>query len=171
MADIGSVFIIPVMWVFTYKFDSEGYLAKYKARLVVRGDLCKASDKETYAATLAAKVFRSLMAMAAHFDLDIYQFDAINAFINSYVDETIYVRYPDGFQVPGKCLRLVRALYGLPRSPFLWWKDFSSTLQKIGLHQVSESPCLYTNDKIIVFFYVDDIAALCHVRRNSILSL
>jgi len=27
------------MWVFTYKFDENGYLYKYKTRLVVRGDL------------------------------------------------------------------------------------------------------------------------------------
>jgi hypothetical protein len=31
--------ILPVMWVFTYKFDEDGFLVKYKARLVVRGDL------------------------------------------------------------------------------------------------------------------------------------
>jgi hypothetical protein len=27
--------VIPVKWVFKYKFDSDGYLIKYKARLVV----------------------------------------------------------------------------------------------------------------------------------------
>jgi hypothetical protein len=31
--------ILPLMWVFTYKFDEDGLLYKYKARLVVRGDL------------------------------------------------------------------------------------------------------------------------------------
>ena len=31
--------ILPLKWVFTYKTDSDGYLAKFKARLVVRGDL------------------------------------------------------------------------------------------------------------------------------------
>ena len=31
--------IMPLKWVFTYKTDSDGYLAKFKARLVVRGDL------------------------------------------------------------------------------------------------------------------------------------
>jgi hypothetical protein len=29
---------VPLMWVFTYKFDEDGYLIKYKAWLVVRGD-------------------------------------------------------------------------------------------------------------------------------------
>jgi hypothetical protein len=46
------------MWVFTYKFDEDGYLLKYKARLVVRGDL-QEQYGDTYAATLAARLFRA----------------------------------------------------------------------------------------------------------------
>jgi hypothetical protein len=41
------------MWVFTYKFDKDSYLTKFKARLVVRGDLQQVY-KDTYVATLAA---------------------------------------------------------------------------------------------------------------------
>ena len=33
------LFILPLMWVFTYKLNEDGYLLKYKVRLVVRGDL------------------------------------------------------------------------------------------------------------------------------------
>jgi hypothetical protein len=31
--------VLPLMWTFLYKFDTDGYLVKYKARLCVRGDL------------------------------------------------------------------------------------------------------------------------------------
>ena len=34
-----GVKILPLRWVFTYKFDSDGYLIKCKARICVRGDL------------------------------------------------------------------------------------------------------------------------------------
>jgi hypothetical protein len=44
------------MWVFTNKFDEDGYFLKAKARLVVRGDL-QLYWGDTYAATLAAKTF------------------------------------------------------------------------------------------------------------------
>ena len=30
---------LPLKWVFKYKFDTDGYLVKFKARLCVRGDL------------------------------------------------------------------------------------------------------------------------------------
>ena len=59
------------------------------------------------------------MAIAAYFNLDIHQFDAVNAFCNAFLNEDVYVRYPDGFQVPGSCLKLIRALYSLPKSPLL----------------------------------------------------
>jgi hypothetical protein len=64
--------VILTKWVFTYKFDEEGYLAKYKARLVVRGDLQPRQDEETYAATLAARIFRLLIALAAYFNLEAF---------------------------------------------------------------------------------------------------
>jgi hypothetical protein len=30
---------LPLLWVFKYKFDTDGYLDKFKARICVRGDL------------------------------------------------------------------------------------------------------------------------------------
>jgi hypothetical protein len=41
-----------LMWVFTYKFDEDRYLYRFKARLVVRGDL-QQPYADTYAATLS----------------------------------------------------------------------------------------------------------------------
>ncbi|EKG09277.1 Integrase catalytic core [Macrophomina phaseolina MS6] len=61
--------ILPLTWVFKYKFDEEGYLIKFKARLCVRGDL-QSTAQDTYAATLAARIFRGLMAIMAAFDLE-----------------------------------------------------------------------------------------------------
>ena len=159
-----SDFVIPTRWVFTYKFDEEGYLLKYKARLVVRGDLQPKQDEETYAATLAARVFRFLMAVAAHFNLEAKQFDAINAFTNAKIRKPIWVRFPPGkqHQFPGYVLLLLRALYGLRVSPLLWYEYLYGVMQKLGLKPVLECACLFTNRQLIVFFYVDDIVALYH---------
>jgi hypothetical protein len=161
-------FVIPLMWVFTYKFDDNGYLVKYKARLVVRGDLQRYSiHDETYAATLASKTFRALMAITAYFDLDTEQLDAINAFTNSRIDEEVYVRCADGYEEQGKCWKLNRALYGLRRSPLLWFRDFSETLTGLGLVRIPEAQCLFVSPKIMVFFYVDDICILSHPNHKA----
>ena len=156
-------FVIPLMWVFTYKCDSDGFLQKLKARIVVRGDLePKTPEEEVYAATLAGRTFRAMMAIACYFDLEIFQYDAVNAFVNAKIDEDVFVRCPEGFEVEGKHLLLLRALYGLRRSPLLWFNELSTTLSKLDLKPVSEAHCLFINDRILVFFYVDDICVLCH---------
>jgi hypothetical protein len=74
--------------VFTYKFDTDDFLSKFKARLCVRIDLQTPSQYDTYAATLSARTFRSIIAVAAAFDLGIFQFGAVNTFINSAMEET-----------------------------------------------------------------------------------
>jgi hypothetical protein len=149
--------ILPLMWVFTYKFDEDGYLYKFKARLVVRGDLQR-DYGDTYAATLAAKIFRCLIALAAAFDLELYQYDVLNAFLNAELDRLTYVRCPEGYESElGQLLELKRALYGLRDAPRLWYKHLTATLEKLGLEQVPGVPCLFSNNQLIVFFFVDDI--------------
>jgi hypothetical protein len=84
------------MWVFKYKFDSDGFLAKFKARLCVRGDL-QHTEEDTYAATLSVRTFRALMAVSAAFDLEI-------RFTNSELRETVHCVAPEGFRLPGHSL-------------------------------------------------------------------
>src|SRR5215471_12403725 len=76
--------ILDCMWVYVYKFDKHGRLLKCKARLVVQGDQqAKAGLENTYAATLAARSFQTFMAIAACFDLELKQYDAVNAFVHA----------------------------------------------------------------------------------------
>ncbi|THC87359.1 hypothetical protein EYZ11_013195 [Aspergillus tanneri] len=149
--------IIPLRWVFAYKFNEDGYLLKTKARICVRGDLQAHSMQEKRAATLAAKTFRSICALIAAFDMETTQYDAVNAFLNALMDEDIYVAMPQGYGIKGKAWKLLRALYGLRRSPRLWQKDLSATLQEFGLEPVNEDQCLFTNNHILLMVYVDDI--------------
>jgi hypothetical protein len=159
---------IPLKWVFTYKFDTDGFLLKHKARICVRGDLQPLTDEDNYAATLAHKTFRTLIAIAAAFDLETKQLDAVNAFLNAELDELVYCYFPHGFEQPNQCLRLKRALYGLRKSPRLWLKHFGASLSKLTLWSLPGQPCVYTNyDGIVIFFYVDDICCLYRADQAS----
>jgi Reverse transcriptase (RNA-dependent DNA polymerase) len=40
------------------------------------------------------------MAITAAFDLEAHQFDAVNAFINSELDEEVYYQPSEGYQRP-----------------------------------------------------------------------
>jgi Reverse transcriptase (RNA-dependent DNA polymerase) len=53
--------------------------------------------------------------------------------------------------------RLLRALYGLRRSPLLWQKLLLSALKELGLQTGLEEPCLFLDNHLIVFFFVNNI--------------
>ena len=143
-------------WVFTYKVDEEGYVLSFKARIVVRGDLQHTED-DTYAATLAAKALRTLIAIAAAWDMDLWQRDAISAFTNAVQPGKVYCYAPEGYGRPGYMILLNKALYGLKTSPALWHNDFTCTSEKLGLVRVPGSPCVYQSPEVLCFFFVDDI--------------
>lgn len=153
--------ILDCMWVYTYKLDKHGYLRKCKARLVVRGDQQqKATVEETYASTLAGRSFRTLLAIAAKFDLEMLQFDAVNAFVNAKLPSEVFMRMPPGYrdaQNAGKILVLQKALYGLRIAPLLWQKELGGTLTTLGFKPTAHEPCCYSKEGILLFFYVDDI--------------
>ncbi|KLP04001.1 Uncharacterized protein LW94_14520 [Fusarium fujikuroi] len=158
---IGDSQVLDCMWVFTYKFDKHGYLRKCKARLVVRGDQqYKSSTDDTYAATLAGKSFRTLIAIAAKYDLELLQYDAVNAFVNAKLQSNVFMKLPPGYRSGEKqdrILLLHKALYGLRIAPLLWQMDLGDTLEAQGWNQVPNEPCCYRKENILMFFYVDDI--------------
>ena len=155
-------------WVYKYKLDELGYLKTYRARLCVRGDL-QQTQTDTYAATLAARIFRALAAIIAAFNLEIRQYDAVNAFPNSQIDELTYCYLPEGFgkRVIGTLLLLLRAFYGLKQSPALWYKNFSVTLIRLGLEPVPGVECLFASEFLLVFFFVDDIVVIYDQRHKQ----
>ncbi|OJD25639.1 hypothetical protein ACJ73_02992 [Blastomyces percursus] len=107
--------ILPLKWVYTYKFDNDGLLIKHKARICVRGDLQPASEADNRSATLAARTLRLCLALAAAFNLEMKQFDAVNAFLHSPV--LIFVRAARSTSA------LAADLYRLPKRAYI-----SSTL-------------------------------------------
>jgi hypothetical protein len=126
---------------------------------VVRGDQQKKTAiGDTYAATLAVRSFRTFISLAARFDLELWQYDAVNAFVNADIDQLVFMRLPPGHRIHGRILVLNKALFGLRKSPLLWQKELSGALVDIGFKLVPHEPCCYTCKGVILFFYVDDIA-------------
>jgi hypothetical protein len=97
------------------------------------------------------------MAIAAHHDLELKQYDVTNTFVHATIDRDVYIRMPYGYRKLGTILQLNKALYGLRVSPLLWQKEFTSTLKALGFQIVPHEPCCLIKDGIFIFFYVDDI--------------
>ena len=80
-------------WVFKTKRDSKGNVERYKARLVAKGFTQKEGIdyKETFSPVSTKDSFRIIMALVAHYDLELQQMDVKTAFLNGDIDETIYM--------------------------------------------------------------------------------
>ena len=63
--------------------------------------------------------FRIIIALVAHFDLELHQMDVKTAFLNGELSENVYMALPKGFIIEGKenlgC-RLKRSIYGLKQA-------------------------------------------------------
>ena len=97
-------------------------IARNKARLVVKGyNQEEGIDyDETYAPVARLKAIRMLLAFASFMDFKLYQMNVKISFLNSFIEEKVYVEQSPGFEnfdFPNYVFRLSKALYGLKQSP------------------------------------------------------
>ena len=52
-----------------------------------------------YTAILASKSLCILLAFIIRWDLEVRQFDMVNAFPNAKFDEVVYIEFPNGFKI------------------------------------------------------------------------
>ncbi len=97
-----------------------------------------------------------------------HQRDVSTAYLNSELDDEVYMEQPEGFinsKYPNRVLQLKKAIYGLKQSGREWNRRLDTTLKSIGFKQCHNEPCLYKEnvDKKDNFIavYVDDIIVAC----------
>ena len=72
--------------------------------------------KETFSPVSTKDSFRVIMAIVAHFDLELHQMDVKTPFLNGDLDEGVYMEQPTGFVEVGKedlVCKLNKSIYGL----------------------------------------------------------
>jgi hypothetical protein len=146
-------------WIFIYKSDSNDFLFKYKARIVIRDDLQKINNTQNvYVATFASKIFRMMMILIVDFHFKIKQLNVVNVFLNVFNDEKIYCHMSNKYKQFKKILKLLRALYEQKKSFLLWLRILIDKCIEIELNSIFDEFCLFLNDnEILMFFYVNDI--------------
>jgi transposase InsO family protein len=157
--------LISTKWVFTLKFNADGTLERYKARLVARGfsQAYGIDYTETFAPTVRMATLRAFFAIVACEDLHCHHYDIKNAFTESELQNKLYLQVPEGVEKVkrGHALRLLKSLYGLKQAARDWNQLMRKELLGWGFIQGHGDPCLYTHPDrgITLLVYVDDIAA------------
>lgn len=153
---------IPCKWVFKTKRDGDGVIVRHKARLVIKGCAQRRGIdfEETFSPVVRYNTLRYLLSLAAHFDLDIDQWDVVTAFLQGDVEEEIFMLQPEEFADNSKVCRLNKAIYGLKQASRQWNKKLDQALKQIGFRQSALDPCVYFQvngvKRTYIAVYVDD---------------
>ncbi|CAL9216542.1 unnamed protein product, partial [Arabidopsis halleri] len=88
--------IIRSMWLFRHKFDADGKLSRYKARLVANGKSQQLGIDcdETFSPVIKPASVRAVLHLALARDWPLRQLDVKNAFLHGDLEETVYMHQP-----------------------------------------------------------------------------
>jgi len=94
----------------------------------------------------------------------LFQMDVKSAFLNSYINEEVYMDQPPGFedhQHPNHVFKQKKALYGLEQAPRQWYERLSNFLLSHGYERGMIDKTIFikksNSEIILVQIYVDDI--------------
>ena len=86
---LSTTTISTTQWVFDVKLGPDGWIERFKARLVARGNEQSDNDfEETFAPVFQLDSLWILVALAARYGLLAHMLDASNAFVGSDLDVT-----------------------------------------------------------------------------------
>ncbi|GJU32706.1 zinc finger, CCHC-type containing protein [Tanacetum coccineum] len=91
--------------------------------------------------------------------------DVKTTFLNSELDEEVYMNQPQGFNMPGNkdnVCKLITSSHGLKKAPKQWHQKFDKVLLSNGYLLNQADKCVYSkfdesSKGVIIYLYVDDI--------------
>jgi len=160
--------VIPSRWVFKTKRDENGNVVKYKGRGVAKGCSQKQGRDygQTYAPTAKPTSIRTVISVAGMYDWELENMDVDTAFLNADVDEDIYMRQLEGFEVYGPngeelVCKLKKSIYGLKQASRNWHHTIDQWMKEYRFQASDADPCVYVKrqnqDVIVVIIWVDDL--------------
>ncbi|KAK9065244.1 hypothetical protein SSX86_016627 [Deinandra increscens subsp. villosa] len=158
--------IVRCIWLFKHKFQADGSLERYKARLVCdgRSQQVGIDCQDTFSPVVKPATIRTVLSLALTNHWDISQLDVKNAFLHGSLSETVFMHQPMGFrhpQFPDHVCRLKKSLYGLKQAPRAWYQRFTDYVSTIGFHHSLCDHSLFIfrqgSQVAYILLYVDDI--------------
>ena len=160
--------MISAKWVYSWKVNELGHVVRAKARLVARRFARREGIDvfETFSPCPSVASIRLLAAIACEFGWDLCHFDAEQAFVQSKLDELVFIRLPPGCgEISGKVVKLGRSLYGLRQSSRTWHNYLMRGLKHLGFESCAADACVmrlieHSVVVMVVVVHVDDIFSI-----------
>ena len=120
----------------------------YKARLIVKGFTQKEGIdyKETFAPVANFTALHVFLVFASHHDLELHQIDIKGAFLNSIMDQEVYMAQPEGYKVNETkedqelVCQLQKGLYRTKQAGNLWNHELDGKLKGRGFCPLTSDP-------------------------------
>ena len=109
--------------------------------------------------------------LAAKYDLELDQMDVSTAYLNSILDEEIYISPPKGVPIKeGFCWKLKKSIYSLKQAGRTWNRTLDAALTKIGFQKLNAKTCLYifrgeTGEVCFLVVYIDDLLLAASTKK------
>ncbi|CAA7051603.1 unnamed protein product [Microthlaspi erraticum] len=161
-----GVNVVGTKWIFKNKTDDVGSVVRNKSRLVAQGysQVEGVDFDETFAPVARLESIRLFLGMACILNFKVHQMGKKSAFLNSILQEEVYVAQPKGFEDPTHpdyVYKLKKALYGLKQAPRAWYERLTKFLTDTGYIRGTVDKTLFIlekeDDMIMVQIYEDDI--------------
>lgn len=137
--------VVESKWVHCWKANSEGEVIGIKDRLIAKGfrQATGVDVDETLSSTPHSPSVRLVATIAVQQDLDLFRFDAQQAFIQSDPNEEVYMRLPPGRGNSSSTkVRHFRGLCEVKKIPRKRNSLLVSTLQKYSFEQCVADRCV-----------------------------
>lgn len=87
------IIVVGCKWVFQIKYNPDGSISCYEARLVAKGyHRVKGVDfEDTFSLVIKKTIVRVILSLAAHHGCSLHQLDVKNAFLPGFLKEEVYM--------------------------------------------------------------------------------
>jgi hypothetical protein len=150
-------------WVLHIKHNKDGTISRFKACLVAKGytQIPGQDFSFTFAPVACWDSIQSVLCIAALNDYEIQQLDVKTAYLNSPLEEEIYMKAPDGFSTTTLYWRLRKGLYSLCQSGRQWYLTLHQAYVDLGYIRCQSNWSVYARRSPSAFSMsatsVDDI--------------
>jgi hypothetical protein len=157
---------IKCKWVYKIKHNVDGFVNRYKERLVAKGyaQTYGIDYEKTYSLVARMTIVKVIIAMAIIKGWSLHQMDVNNVFLHGDLQKEVYMEEPSGYVNQthlNLVCRLKKALYGLKQAPRVWLDKIGQYLVTSGFQTSNANFSLYvkkTNHGIVVIIiYFDDL--------------
>jgi hypothetical protein len=152
--------------LYKIKIAADGSVEKHKACFVARGfsHIEGVDYDETFTQVVRYTSIKIIISITVDMGWRIHKMDVKTTFLNGFIEEEVYMKQPQGFEVSDNethVFILRKALYGLKQAPRSWYSWIDTYFLQMGFKKSDVDPNLYFIIRgeytLILILYMDDL--------------